>query len=49
MGPTERSEGERRAFAELVEDVDRVDVDLTKAILPSRPGFTLPARPATPP
>ena len=48
MGPMERSEEERRAFTELVEDVERVDVDLAKVILPSRPGFTLPARPATP-
>lgn len=48
MGPMERSEEERRGFAELVEDADRVDVDLAKVILPSRPGFTLPIRPATP-
>ena len=49
MGPTKRSEEERRAFAESVEDADtRVDVDLAKVILPSRPGFTLPARPVTP-
>ena len=48
MGPTERSEEERRALAELVEDADRVDVDLANVILPSRPGFTLPARPVTP-
>ena len=47
MGPMERSEEERRAFSEFVEDLDRVDVDLAKVALPSRPGFTLPVRPAT--
>lgn len=49
MGPMERSEEERRGFAEFVEDLDRVDVDLAKVVLPSRPGFILPARPVTPP
>jgi len=44
----ERSEEERKAFAEFVEDANRVDVDLAKVVLPNRPGFTLPARPATP-
>ena len=48
MGPMERSEEERKGFAEFVEDLDRVDVDLTKVVVPSRPGFTLPPRPATP-
>ena len=48
MGPMERSEDERRGFAEFVEDLDRVDIDLAKVIRPNRPGFTLPARPATP-
>ena len=46
MGPMERSKEERKAFAEFVEDLDRVDVDLAKVILPNRPGFTLPVRPA---
>ena len=46
MGPMERSKEERKAFIEFVEDLDRVDVDLAKVILPNRPGFTLPARPA---
>ena len=48
MGPMERSEEERRGFVEFVEDLDRVDVDLSRIVLPSRPGFTLPARPTTP-
>lgn len=48
MGPMGRSEEERRGFAELVEDLDMVDVDLAKVVVPSRPGFTLPARPVTP-
>ena len=48
MGPMGRSEEERTAFVEFVEDLDRVDVDLAKVALPSRPGFILPARPATP-
>ena len=48
MGPMERSEEERKGFLEFVEDLDRVDVDLSKVVFPSRPGFTLPARPATP-
>jgi hypothetical protein len=47
MGPMKRSGGESEAFAEFVDDLDRVDVDLAKVVLPSRPGFTLPARPAT--
>ena len=42
MGPMERSE-ERKGFAEFGRDLDRVDVDFAKVILPSRPGFTLPA------
>ena len=45
MGPTERSEEERKAFVEFVEDLDRVDVDLAEVVVPTRPGFTLPARP----
>ena len=48
MGPMERSEEERKGFGEFVEDLDRVDVDLSRIVLPSRPGFTLPARPTTP-
>ena len=48
MGPMERSGEERKAFVEFVEDLDRVDVDLSKVVLPSRPGFALPARPVTP-
>jgi len=43
MGPMKRSEEERKTFAEFTEDLDRVDVDLAKVILPSRPRFTLPA------
>ena len=46
MGPMERSE-ERKGFGEFVEDLDRVDVDLSRVVLPSRPGFALPARPTT--
>ena len=49
MGPMERSEEERRAFVEFVEGLNIVDVDLTQVALPNRPGFALPARPATPP
>ncbi|KAF9786270.1 hypothetical protein BJ322DRAFT_776607 [Thelephora terrestris] len=45
MGPTERSEEERKGLAELLEDLDTVDVDLTKVAMPRRPGFLLPARP----
>ena len=48
-GPMERSEEERKSFAEFVEDLDRVDVDLARVAMPSRPGFVLPSRPATPP
>ena len=48
MGPMERSEEERRGITEFVEDLGRVDVDLTKVIMPSRPGFTLPPRPTAP-
>ena len=47
LGPMERSEEERKSFAEFVEDLDRVDVDLARVTVPSRPGFTLPSRPAT--
>ncbi|KAF9644974.1 hypothetical protein BDM02DRAFT_813294 [Thelephora ganbajun] len=48
MGPMERSEEERKAFVEFVEDLERVDVDLAKVVMLGRPGFTLPPRPATP-
>lgn len=48
MGPMERSEEERKAFAEFIEDSGRVDVDLAKVVLPSRPEFTLPSRPIIP-
>lgn len=48
MGPMERSEEERRGFAGFVEDMERVDVDLAKVAVPTRPGFILPARPAAP-
>ena len=48
MGPMERSEEERKGFVGFFEDLDTVDVDLTKVVMPSRPGFLLPARPVTP-
>lgn len=48
LGPMERSEEERKSFAEFVEDLDRVDVDLAKVVMPSRPGFALPSRPVSP-
>jgi hypothetical protein len=48
-GPHGEGEEERREFAEFVEDMGMVDVDLAKVVVPSRPGFILPARPATPP
>ena len=37
---------EKKGSAGFVENTDGVDVDLAKVVLPSRPGFTLPARPA---
>ena len=46
-GPMERSKEERRLFTEFIEDLDRVDVDLARVVMPSRPGFGLPPRPAT--
>ena len=49
MGPMERSEEDRKGFAEFIEDLDTVDVDLTRVVMPSRSGFLLPARPVTPP
>lgn len=48
MGPMERSEEEREAFVEFIGDLDRVDIDLARVVMPSRPGFTLPPRPVTP-
>ena len=47
MGPMERSEEHRKAFGESVEDLDRVEVDLARVVMPSRPGFALPTRPIT--
>ena len=47
MGPMERSDGEGKTFAEFIQDLDRVDIVLAKVVLPNRPGFALPARPAT--
>ena len=44
-GPIERYQ-ERRGSAGFVENMDGVDVDLAKVVLPSRSGFALPARPA---
>jgi hypothetical protein len=48
LGPIERSEEERRSFAKLVEGVNRVDVDMARVTMPSRPGFALPLRPVAP-
>ena len=44
-GPTKRSEEERKWFADFVEEMERVDVNLAK-VPPPRPGFALPRRPA---
>lgn len=49
FGPMKRSEEESKSFAEFVEDLDRVDVDLAKVVMPSHPGFALPSRPVSPP
>ena len=45
MGPVNRSEEEKKWFADFVEDMERVDVDLAKVPAP-RPGFALPPTPA---
>lgn len=45
MGPTKRSEEERKWFADFFEEMERVDVDSLKPPAP-RPGFALPPRPA---
>jgi len=47
MGPINRSEEEKKWFADFVEDMERVDVDLAKVPAP-RAGFALPPRPAFP-
>ena len=47
LGPMRRGEEERRSIAEFVEDMDRVDVNLARVVVPCRPGFALPPRPAT--
>jgi len=49
LGPMKRSEEERSSFAEFVEDLDRVDVNLARVVRPRRPGFTLPPRPDSEP
>lgn len=48
LGPMKGGEEEKQSSAEFVENLDRVDVNLARVIMPHRPGFTLPPRPATP-
>ena len=47
MGPTKRSEEKKKWFADFVEDMGRVDVDLAKVPAP-RHDFALPPRPISP-
>lgn len=47
LDPVE-SEDEKRSFAKFVENLDRVDINLARVVMPRRPGFTLPPRPVTP-
>lgn len=46
MGPTKRSEEEKKWFVDFVEEMDRVNVDLAK-VPALRPGFALPPRPVS--